>query len=152
MATISIREAARMFDASRPTITKALKSGKITGVQDGQGAWQIDPAELARVYRPRPSVPVNDDRQHLTTLTSANTPLPGEVEALRERLSEAETRAAVAEALAEERAHHLEQRDQHIEDLRRMLPGPAPIITPAPPPAPVSPHPPRRRWRFWRRS
>lgn len=159
MAKLSIREAAKHFEASRPTITKALKSGKITGVQDDQGAWHIDPAELARVYKPRTGLPVNEERQPLTGLTSANTPLAGEIEALRERLAEAEKRAAVAEAekraseaLAEERARHLEesarhleQRDQHIEDLRRMLPPPAPITPPAPTPDPV---PPRQAWRW----
>lgn len=152
MANLSIREAAKHFEASRPTITKALKSGKITGVQDEQGAWHIDPAELARVYKPRTGLPVNEDRQHEGNLTSANTPLAGEVEALRERLANAEQRAAVAEALAEERARHLEQRDQHIEDLRRMLPSPAPITTPPPPsadPAPA-PAPARSWWQRWR--
>ena len=47
---LSIREAVKHFDVSRPTLQKALKSGKISGVQDGQGTWTIDPSEMARIY------------------------------------------------------------------------------------------------------
>lgn len=50
-------------------------------------------------------------------LTTTNTPLAGQIEALKAQLIEAEQRAAVAEALAEERS-------RRIEDLRRMLPSP----------------------------
>ena len=46
MANVSIREAVKIYQVSRPTLTKALKTGKVSGVQDGKGQWQIDPAEL----------------------------------------------------------------------------------------------------------
>lgn len=118
MAKLSLREAAKHFDVSRPTLQKALKSGKISGVQDGQGHWTIDPAELARVYQPRKVQAEKVDNPNPANFTSENTPLPREVEALKARLAEAEQRAAVAEALANERG-------KHIEDLRRMLPAPA---------------------------
>lgn len=118
MAKISLREAAKHFDVSRPTLQKALKSGKISGVQDGQGHWTIDPAELTRVYQPRKAQTEKVDNTIPANLAIKNTPLPGEVEALKARLAEAEQRAAVAEALANERG-------KHIEDLRRMLPSPA---------------------------
>lgn len=118
MAKLSLREAAKYFDVSRPTLQKALKSGKISGVQDGQGHWTIDPAELARVYQSRNPEPVKVGNDGPAKLSIHNTPLAGEVEVLRERLSEVEKRAAVAEALAEERG-------RHIDDLRRMLPAPA---------------------------
>lgn len=118
MANLSLREAAKHFDVSRPTLQKALKSGKISGVQNGQGHWTINPAELARVYQPRRPDTAKTERTLSDNLSIQNTPLSEEVEALRERLGEAEKRAAVAEALAEERG-------RHIDDLRRMLPAPA---------------------------
>lgn len=118
MANLSLREAAKHFDVSRPTLQKALKSGKISGVQDAQGYWTIDPAELARVYHPRQSDVEMVDNHSPVNLTNKNSPLLEEVDALKARLSEAEQRAAVAEALADERG-------KHIEDLRRMLPAPA---------------------------
>lgn len=117
MDKFSIREAVKHFDVSRPTLQKALKSGKISGVQDGQGRWTIDPSELARIYHPRSEQVVKVDKSLPGKLSTANTPLTGQIEALKEQLAEAEQRAAVAEALAEERG-------KRIEDLRRMLPSP----------------------------
>ncbi|MCC5968253.1 MAG: hypothetical protein JJU24_19250, partial [Natronohydrobacter sp.] len=107
MAKISLREAAKHFDVSRPTLQKALKYGKISGVQDGQGHWTIDPAELARVYQPRKEQAGKVDNTDPAKFTSENTPLSGEIEALTARLAEAEQRAAVAEALANERGKHI---------------------------------------------
>lgn len=117
MANVSIREAAKLYQVSRPTLTKALQSGKISGVQDGKGQWQIDPSELARVYQPRTGHPENTGKDEPINFTSKNTTLQSEVEVLKAWLADAEQRAAVAEALAEER-------NKHIEDLRRMLPAP----------------------------
>lgn len=117
MANVSIREAVKLYQVSRPTLTKSLKSGKISGVQDGKGQWQISPSELARVYQPRASHSDDSGKDYPVNITSVNTTLPDEVESLRERLVEAERRASVAEALADER-------NKHIEDLRRMLPTP----------------------------
>lgn len=128
MIKLSIREAVKHYDVSRPTLQKALKSGKISGVQDGQGHWTIDPSELARLYHPRSAEVVKVDKPLPGNLTTGNTLLAGQVEALKERLAEVERRAAVAEALAEERG-------RHIEDLRRMLPAPE--------------DPTRRRWWPW---
>lgn len=118
MANLSLREAAKHFDVSRPTLQKALKSGKISGVQDGKGVWTIDPAELARIYQPRKVEIAKTNKPDQENLSIENTPLGKEVEALRMRLAEAEQRAAMAEVLAEERG-------RHIEDLRRMLPAPS---------------------------
>ncbi len=129
VVNISLREAVKHFAVSRPTLQKALKSGKISGVQDGQGHWTIDPSEVARLYHPRKMDVVKADNTLPGNFTMQNTPLPGQVEALQEQLIEMEKRAAVAEALAEERG-------RHIDDLRRMLP---------PPPAPS------KRWWSWKK-
>lgn len=118
MANVSIREAVKIYQVSRPTLTKALKMGKISGVQDEKGQWQIDPSELARVYQPRTGHPETTGKGEPVNFTSKNTTLQSEVEELKGRLMDAEQRAAVAEALAEERS-------KHIEDLRRMLPSPS---------------------------
>ena len=127
MANISLREAVKHFDVSRPTLQKALKTGKISGKQDGQGHWLIDPSELARVYQARAGTSkstlndaVNIDRTKTTDVTTAaqeGQPHSSELFDLKMKLLEAEKRAEIAEALARER-------ELHIEDLRRMLPAP----------------------------
>lgn len=45
-------QAAKASGVATATITRALKSGKISGQKDDNGAWMIDPAELHRVFPP----------------------------------------------------------------------------------------------------
>lgn len=141
VANLSIREAVKHFNVSRPTLTKALKSGKIAGVQDGQGQWNIDPADLVRVYQARKPEVVSLESDGPVNLSTANTPLSAEVEALKERLHIAEQRAAVAEAEKRAAEALAEERARHLDDLRRMLPSPTPSQVP-----PMAPVKPKRSW------
>lgn len=138
MGKLSIREAVKHFQVSRPTLTKALKTGKMSGSQDGKGQWLIDPSELARVYESRTreaaAFPVNG----VANPSMKSLPDPVDIEGLRERLAAAELRAATAEIRAEAAEALAKERAERIEDLRRMLP---------PPEAPKR----QGRW-LWRRS
>ena len=128
MANLSIREAVKHYQVSRPTLTKALKSGKVSGTQDGQGKWSIDPSELARVYQPRAGSPDTPEQvlagQTEAKLATLNTPGPAELEALRAQLVEVELRAVKAETRADAAELLAKERAERIEDLRRMLPPP----------------------------
>lgn len=129
MANLSIREAVKHYHVSRPTLTKALKSGKISGTQDGHGKWSIDPSELARLYQPR-TVSVGTDNgsfsgNPLANLTTPNTPASVELESLRAQLAEVELRAVRAETRAQAAEQIASERAERIEDLRRMLPAPS---------------------------
>lgn len=117
MTKLSLREAAKTFDVSRPTLTKALKIGKISGEQDATGGWKVEYSELARVYQVRLTNTVNTGEDEPVNVAGMNTSFTGEVERLKAALLLAETRAEAAERLAQERA-------ERIEDLRRMLPSP----------------------------
>jgi hypothetical protein len=121
VANLSLREAVKHFEVSRPTLQKALKSGKVSGGQDGQGHWQVDRAELARVYRPRLVGVANAEGAGVVKLATQNRALPGkdevELSALKAELAQERVLRAAAEALADERA-------RHIDDLRRLLPPP----------------------------
>lgn len=128
MVNLSIREAVKHFNVSRPTLTKALKTGKISGQQDVNGQWSINPAEIARVYRPRSEEARERNRTLPVSLplngTSPNTLSPDDLTVLREQLDEAERRAEKAEARAEGAEALAKERAERIEDLRRMLPSP----------------------------
>ncbi len=135
-------EAATATGLNTATITRAIKKGRISATKSDTGAWQIDPAELHRVFPPLASKALQqggvqgDASAVQEESKSTNNALQGELDTMRERLAAAEQRAAVAEALAEERA-------RHIDDLRRMLPPPA--TTPA-----VADRPDRPWWRLWK--
>ena len=38
----------------KSTVLRAIKAGRISGTKDEQGEWHVEPAELHRVYPPRP--------------------------------------------------------------------------------------------------
>src|SRR3954470_3948649 len=100
MAALSLREAAERAGTSKSTIFRYIKSGRISAARSDDGAFQIDPAELARVFAPRLSreeragtVPVE---RHGTVggddLKARNAALEAEVRGLQALL--AEVRAA----------------------------------------------------------
>jgi len=119
MAKLSLREAVKIFDVSRPTLTKAINSGNLSGVRNGKGQWEIDPSELSRVYKTRSTEQIKDDASEQGKFIPENASLSGELAELKANLALAEARAEAAERLAQERA-------ERIEDLRRMLPTPNP--------------------------
>lgn len=118
---LSVREAARRFDVSRPTLVKHLKNGKLSGEPVDGGGWLIDPAELIRA-----GYVARTDGGKFSEIVKIELPtvakgLPGagdaEVLELKAALEAEKIRREAAEALAAERL-------QHIDDLRRMLPPP----------------------------
>ena len=125
MPKLSPRDAVKVYQVSRATLTKALQGGKISAEKTGAGHWQIDPAELARLYEPRAP-------EKAVSRTKPDHVGRGEPDqkttSMAERLARAE-----AELAAEREKVVLLQR--HLDDVRRMLP---------PPDAK-----PRRRWWPW---
>lgn len=112
MAHLSLRDAERRFDVTRPTLSKALKNGKISGRRNARGHWEVEVSELVRVYEARvPAHPEGTD-----DFTTRHTPeAQAEIEALKREL-------AVAQALAEERGRLLDQTVKLLTDQRRRAP------------------------------
>ena len=48
----SLKQAAEAAGRGKPAILKAIKSGRVSAKKNDMGQWQIDPAELHRVYPP----------------------------------------------------------------------------------------------------
>jgi excisionase family DNA binding protein len=59
MPTLSLREAAEQTGVSKSTIFRAIKAGRMSAPRNDDGEFQIDPAELFRVYPPKPVQAVN---------------------------------------------------------------------------------------------
>lgn len=84
---VSMGQAARMTGKSKPTISRAIKSGKLSASPNGSGGYSIDPAELARVFSIRNPEPVTGTGHMKPSVTSAVPPVePGET-ALREQVA-----------------------------------------------------------------
>lgn len=113
---LSANEAAKRTGKSVPTITRAIKSGKISAEKLDSGGYLIDPSELFRAFPPltksNAEIPKILDSETLSV-----TPL--ETLFLQEKISLLET------ALADAKAERDEWRDQ-AKRLATALPSPVP--------------------------
>jgi hypothetical protein len=138
----SINGAAELTGYSLPTVRKRLPDLQKHGAIQVQGRWQIPLSALHQAGLMQ-RVTVNPDREAIVAAFRAETMT--EVETLRKRVSEAEQRAAVAEALAEERQRSLDRADRALLALEQKLTAPPTFIASAP----ASPEPSQRPRRGW---
>jgi hypothetical protein len=54
---LTLNQAAKAAGKSKSALLAAMRSGRFSASKDGQGYYQIDPAELFRVYPPTGSLP-----------------------------------------------------------------------------------------------
>jgi excisionase family DNA binding protein len=136
---LTLGQAAKETGISKPTISKAIKQGRLSATQTARGEYQIDPAELFRVYPPASHPPV--------------TPLHDETPVY---LQDFQRELAI---LQEERAREREQLEATIADLRadrdRLLQvieeqaGTVKQLTYQPKPAPAAPQAPNLNPPSW---
>ena len=125
MPNLSLREATRRFAVSRATLNKHLAKGKVSGARDDAGHWQIDAADLTRVYPPRETVGrANPDQVDHS-----------EPDQRADVGHEISTRLAGAEAALEAEREKAALMQRRLDDVRMMLAAPDAAR-------------PRRRW--WR--
>jgi hypothetical protein len=61
----TLGEAARATGKSKAAISQAIANNKISATKDANGRYQIDPAELYRLYPMQKTIP--NEREHLLT-------------------------------------------------------------------------------------
>lgn len=150
----SLGQAAKHSGFSKPTLSRAIKSGKLSAARLDDGSFAIDPAELER-WKDN-----NGHRNHPETLLATPDETPEtpkdsslvqvELEVLRERVRifEAERDRERAQLtgqvddLRRDRDHWREQADRAT----RLLAAPPTTSAPAPPAVAERP---KRRWWLW---
>lgn len=140
----TLGEAAKASGKSKATISKAIKSGRLSAVKQDTGVFRIEAAELYRVY-PK-TVDGNQDRTPKTVAqTPENTPsvkeLQARLEAAQERLTDRDT---VIADLREDRDRWRQQATALLADQR---PVPQPVTEPAPQPDQPVVQPPTGLWK-----
>ena len=95
----SLGQAAKETGKSKSVIYNALKSGRMSGRHNDKGEWEIDPAELFRVFSPQNGQEPRSERN--------STYQNGLLELLQEQLHEAKER--------ERQAHEREQQARERE-------------------------------------
>lgn len=136
MPQLTLSQAAKLTGKSKSTMNRAIKCGRLSASRNDDGTFSIDPSELLRAF---PSdAPRNGAERSAGPFLVPLDPLAerSEINALRDDLANAEQRAAVAQALADERARALDAAERNLADLRRLLPAPS---------APSA----RSWWRLW---
>jgi len=112
MATFSLTQAAKQVGKSKPTISKAIKTGRLSASKVGNG-YAIDAAELFRVY---PKATESEPAKEITSSNRVNL-LELEAKMLREQLErERET--------VDDLRHRLDRAERLIEDQRPTPPAP----------------------------
>ena len=126
---LSLGQAAKETRKSKSVIYNALKSGRLSGRHNDKGEWEIDPAELFRVFSPQNGQEPRSERN--------STPQNSLLELLQEQLHEAKER----ERQAHEREQQAREREARLlamleaeQSARReletkLLPAPRPTPT-----------------------
>ena len=85
----SVKQAAAATGRTKPTILRAIQANRIAATKDEHGKWQIEPAELHRVYRP--AVTKRSD----TCTDASDAPAASYIELLRSILAELQKLTAI---------------------------------------------------------
>jgi len=112
----SANQAAEVTGKNVATITRAIKSGKLSATKDASGAWQIDGAELSRVF------PLRAQSLHGLTMQKDATPTQRELSsddsALREELAALRERVKAQDVLIEKERETSAREREVSADLR----------------------------------
>jgi excisionase family DNA binding protein len=87
---LSLAEAAQATGLNRSTVLRAIKSGKISGTRDHNGAWVVEPAELFRIFPPAEAAAlgVPDHAHGGSSVAAADAELRIRLQVAEERLGE----------------------------------------------------------------
>lgn len=93
--THTLGTAAHAVGVSKSTLRRAIQTGRLSATRRDDGSYEIDPAELARVF-PRPSAGTTEMARHDTA--SDTGALQREVTVLREVVEDLRRRLDASEA------------------------------------------------------
>jgi flagellar motility protein MotE (MotC chaperone) len=114
----TLGEAAKATGKSKATISKAIKSGRVSARKDETGTFHIDPSELHRVYPPT----VYSEQKETPANTGENANIDGTIRELQARLEAANERLSDKEAviadLREDRDRWRQQASALLSDQR----------------------------------
>lgn len=107
---LTLGQAAEMCGWSKGAISKAIKSGKMSVHEKTKAGFQLDPAEVLRVF-PKKTETAHNEQSETPNKHIVNSAVSSEVNALRQQITTAEL----------ERTREREQLTDRIESLQQML-------------------------------
>jgi len=91
MSTLTLNQAAKAAKKAKATILDAIKNGRMSAPKDDLGRYQIDPAELFRVYPLDQSEAGHDYRERPQEETGETSTLRATVNHMRELIRQIES-------------------------------------------------------------
>jgi hypothetical protein len=139
--------AAKATGMSRTAILRAIGKGKISAQKNDHGEWDIDPAELHRLYPQKQpdTVIVNGNRR-----TPDNTSLVIENTEIRAKLAAAEQRLQDKDSVIDDLRQRLDREGEERRKLTAILTDQRERTIITPPPETPATAPAKRRW--WQRG
>lgn len=134
MAMVTLGEAARLTGLGKTTLARAIKSGRLSATRTDTGSYQIDPAELSRVY-PFPAPTAATDATGAATGRAVRDATPNATGGTPDATAVLEAQIAglreVGELLRRQLGDAREDRDRWRGQAERLALA-APMTTPAP--------------------
>jgi hypothetical protein len=112
----SLATAAAACGLNKSTVLRAIKAGKISATRNVHSEWQIDPAELHRVYPPASVVAAKDGRTEAGPQYASSDA----------RSQSAEERLTELKAMLDDMRGQRDSWQQMAESVKLLLPGPTP--------------------------
>jgi hypothetical protein len=118
---LTLGQAAKLCGRSKPTLSKALKEGRLSYVEKTQAGYQIDPAELSRVFpysSPNSDIDQSETPKDNPTNTIENSILQAKLEASEQRFEDAAKTIDDLRARLDKSEAARERQDLVLADLR----------------------------------
>lgn len=112
MKPLNLNQAAKTCKKSKAAILDAIRSGRLSAKQNELKVWEIDPAELFRVY----PFEIETNQPTNKTTTSQNRDQPEKTDQLTSDLFK-----EIIEKIENERSRERDQMQATIDDLRKRL-------------------------------
>jgi excisionase family DNA binding protein len=134
---LTLGQAAKETGVSKPTISKAISKGRISATKNEKGEYDIDPAELFRVFPIASKLPVSDLQSETHIYTND---LQRELDVLREeRTRERQQLETTISDLRAERERLLSVIEEQAGSVKQLAYQPQPTANQNPIPAIVRP-------------
>lgn len=125
MIKLSLNKAAKEASVAKSTLLEALNSGRMSASKNDKGHWQIDPAELFRVFQKTGSNAQKEPKptpSEALQKTTENGALEIEVKMLREQIERMDTERERERAQLTDQINALkEQAERQSADHRQAL-------------------------------
>lgn len=113
---LSLGQAAKETGKSKSVISNAIKSGRLSAVKGEKGEWNIDPAELFRVYPIQNAKNPKKEQNSTSENPLENRLLTQEIEHLKEQLKR---EREIVRSLEVDRDHWRQQATALLTDQRQ---------------------------------